>query len=106
MPKDHNGKEIKPGALILYGFGFYRPPIVGLVTRIYKNGVKISYTTRVTRIQGDETKEEIIVAETICKKPYYSLIVDCFRNDPTIMELFHLDMLDDIAHKGEFYDRI
>ena len=64
--KNVNNIEIQVGDIIIYGYGFYSTPVMGLVTKLYKNSFAFEY--RPIGFTG-------AIWQSVCKKPNYSVVV-------------------------------
>lgn len=88
--KDTNDREIKIGDYVLYGYGF-RKAIVGLVEAIHKNGVKMSFKAKITRINGNIGNVEDTLHTTVCKKMDHVVVVTDLIDNQVFRDLFEVD---------------
>jgi hypothetical protein len=79
---DGRGRQFREGDIIIYGYGYWSAPVVGVVKKVMKKGIKFEY---IYRNRWDGTEQ---VSTTICKKPECALIINPIAKHDELLELF------------------
>lgn len=85
---DSNNVRIRPGDLVLYGYGD-RVPIVGKVLALTRSGIKIAYV-----YEGYWGTEDTRAIDTICKRPLYTVVMNRLVHNEEIRRLFKLQIIE------------
>lgn len=90
--KDTNYRKININDYIVYSYGFTKP-MIGYVTALYKNGVRVSYVEPRFTYQVDPPELVDRLTTTICKKIEHIIVVTDLIENETFREIFNANKL-------------
>lgn len=109
--KDARDKTIRIGDVILYGYGFFREPKVGIVTKVHTTSFSYRYASYYEPFQPIirlPTPYELKdgrwrIIDSRCNRPDAAIVVNPLAKNPDFVTLFGLNQIE-LPYNTDFFE--